>query len=432
MVTSTVPAETAGLVAVTWVALLTVKLEAACVPKLTAVAPVRFVPVMVTVVPPPSGPEAGLTALTVGGGTTVRVAVLDVVPVPPLAAETGPLVLPYEPAVLLLTLTATLQLEPLATDPPARLRLPEPATPVAVPPQVVLSPLGVAITRLVGNVSLKATPVRATVLVPGLAMVIVRVETPLTALLVGLKALVMVGGATTAIEVVLEVVPLPPSVDEMAPVVLLWAPAALPVTLTTSVQLVLPARLRADRLTLALPAAAVGVPPQVPPSPLGVEITKPAGRVSLKPMPLTVVPLLGLAMVKVSVVEPLSGMEVAPKALLIVGGETTVRLAVPAPPEPPSLEVAVTELFLVPAVLPVTLTTTVQLAPAVSVAPDRLTLVAPPVAVMVPLPAQVPVTPGVEATPRSEGRVSVKPIPVRAIVLVPGLVTVKVRVVDPL
>src|SRR5581483_7889136 len=114
------------------------------------------------------------------------------------------------------------------------------------------------------------------------------------------------------------------------------------------------------------------------------------------------------------------------------GGETTVSLAVPAPPEPPSLEVAVTGLFLVPAVLPVTLTTTVPLSPAVSVAPDRLTLVAPPVAVMVPFPAQVPVTPGVEAPPRPEGRVSVKPIPVRAIVLVPGLVTVKVRVVDPL
>ena len=39
-------------------------------PKLTAVAPVKLVPVMVTVVPPVVGPVSGLTAVTVGGGRT--------------------------------------------------------------------------------------------------------------------------------------------------------------------------------------------------------------------------------------------------------------------------------------------------------------------------------------------------------------------------
>ena len=51
-VMSTVPAEPAGAVAVIWVALLTVKLVALVAPNLTAVAPVKLVPVIVTVVPP--------------------------------------------------------------------------------------------------------------------------------------------------------------------------------------------------------------------------------------------------------------------------------------------------------------------------------------------------------------------------------------------
>ena len=37
-------------------------------PKLTAVAPVKLVPVMVTTVPPAVGPLLGLTPVTVGGG----------------------------------------------------------------------------------------------------------------------------------------------------------------------------------------------------------------------------------------------------------------------------------------------------------------------------------------------------------------------------
>ena len=49
------------------VALFTVKLVAGVEPKSTAVAPVKFVPVMVTVVPPAAGPLVGLKAVTVGG-----------------------------------------------------------------------------------------------------------------------------------------------------------------------------------------------------------------------------------------------------------------------------------------------------------------------------------------------------------------------------
>jgi hypothetical protein len=41
-------------------------LVAATVPKFTAVAPVRFVPVIVMLVPPATGPEVGLIDVTVG------------------------------------------------------------------------------------------------------------------------------------------------------------------------------------------------------------------------------------------------------------------------------------------------------------------------------------------------------------------------------
>ncbi len=56
----------AGAVAVIWVALTTVKLVAAVAPKATAVAPVKPVPVITTLVPPPLPPEAGAIPVTVG------------------------------------------------------------------------------------------------------------------------------------------------------------------------------------------------------------------------------------------------------------------------------------------------------------------------------------------------------------------------------
>ncbi len=67
-VTSTGPTGPAGAVAVMLVALLTVK-TAAVAPNLTALAPVKFVPVTVTEVPPVLTPDSGLTPVTTGVGT---------------------------------------------------------------------------------------------------------------------------------------------------------------------------------------------------------------------------------------------------------------------------------------------------------------------------------------------------------------------------
>ena len=65
-VTSTIPAVYAGLVAVIEVALTTVTPVAAVVPKFTAVAPRRFVPEIVTEVPPAVEPDIGVMPVTVG------------------------------------------------------------------------------------------------------------------------------------------------------------------------------------------------------------------------------------------------------------------------------------------------------------------------------------------------------------------------------
>ena len=54
--------------------------------------------------------------------------------------------------------------------------------------------------------------------------------------------------------------------------------------------------------------------------PFGVETTRPAGSVSLNPTPVRAVALLLFWMVKVKLVEPFSGIEAAPNALMMIGG----------------------------------------------------------------------------------------------------------------
>ena len=64
--TSYAPAVAAGVMAVIWVALATVTDVAAVEPNITADAPVKFVPVMITLVPPAIGPLLGVTDVIVG------------------------------------------------------------------------------------------------------------------------------------------------------------------------------------------------------------------------------------------------------------------------------------------------------------------------------------------------------------------------------
>jgi len=80
-VTVTVPATPVGEVAVIEVAETTTTFVAELAPNFTAVAPVKSVPVMVTEVPPAAGPLVGLSDVTVGAATYVKLTrLLDVPP----------------------------------------------------------------------------------------------------------------------------------------------------------------------------------------------------------------------------------------------------------------------------------------------------------------------------------------------------------------
>ena len=74
VVTLTVTEPTpAAVTAVICVAELTTKLAALVPPNWTAVAPVKPVPVMTTLVPPAAGPDVGASPVTVGAGMNVNV-----------------------------------------------------------------------------------------------------------------------------------------------------------------------------------------------------------------------------------------------------------------------------------------------------------------------------------------------------------------------
>ena len=120
---------------------------------------------------------------------TVSVAVLLVVPVPPFVELTTPVMSLFTPTVVPVTFNEIVQVVPgVVMMPPVRLMLPEPAFAVTVPPQLFVSPFGVATTNPVGKVSARATPVSATVLAVGFVSVKVNVVVPPTATVVGLNA----------------------------------------------------------------------------------------------------------------------------------------------------------------------------------------------------------------------------------------------------
>src|SRR5215471_18056454 len=265
----------------------------------------------------------------------------------------APVVLLASPSTVPFTSTLKVHEALCATLPPDRLITPVPAVAVTVPPQVLLT-FGVLDTTsvalpgppLTGSVSLKATPVRsAAAVVFGLLMVKVSVEVPFNGMLVGLNALLIVGGATTVIEA-FEVLPVPALV-EVACTLLFLTPAVVPWTSTETVQLAPGARLTPVRLTDEEPPTPVAVPPQVLVR-FGVEATtRPAGKLSVKATPFSVKLTLVLLMVKVRLVVPFNGMVAAPKALAIVGGLMTVRLSleVDCAPVPAAVELIVTLLL---------------------------------------------------------------------------------------
>lgn len=176
--------------------------------------------------------------------------------------------------------------------PPVNDMLPEPATAVAVPPQVLVIPFGVATTIPAGSVSVKATPVSATALAAGFVTVKVSDVVPFNGMFEEPKALA-IEGADTTLMLADAVPPVPPSVEVTFPVVLFFVPALVPVTFTANVHDVDCASDAPVRLTTFVAWVAVIVPPPHDPvSPFGVEITKPAGKVSVNPVPVSEVVVL--------------------------------------------------------------------------------------------------------------------------------------------
>src|ERR1051326_2455295 len=171
------------------------------------------------------------------------------------------------------------------------------------------------------------------------------------------NALAMLGGPITVMLAVLLVAPAPLSFDEIGPVVLFCTPACTPVTFKLMVHEPFAASDPPERLMEPDPAAAVVVPPQVLESPLGVATTKPDGSESVNVTPVSAKLVFGLLMLKVNDVLAFSRMLAAPKALLIVGGVPTVRLALAVLPVPPFVEVTFPVVLVYwPAAAPVTVT----------------------------------------------------------------------------
>src|SRR4051812_7429271 len=128
--------------------------------------------------------------------------------------------------------------------------------------------------------SLTATPVRLPGLAAGLVTVIVSVDVPPAAMDVGENDLVTVGAVYTS-SVAVAAEPLGPAEVCSAPMgmVLTFAPAVVPVTLTMTVQPV--AGIDVPLATVKLPAPAVAVTPaQVPVLP-AVPMVRPAGKESV-------------------------------------------------------------------------------------------------------------------------------------------------------
>src|SRR6476646_5881398 len=298
-------------------------------------------------------PFSGITAapkalVMVGGVATLKFAEA-VFPVPPLVEVTLPVVLVNWPAAAPVTVTENWHWLLAAIVAPLR-AMPVGAVVVRVPPQTVAEAF--ATVRPVGSVSVNATPVRETAFAAGLVIVNVSDAVAFRAMFDGLNTLAIDGGATTLM-LAEAVPPVPPSVEVTLPVVLFCWPAAVPVTLTENVQEALAAIVPPLRLIVFVPAVAVIVPPpQVPVRPFGVETTRPAGNVSLKPTPVSATVVLLFWIVKVKLVEPFSGMLDAPNALVMTGGATTVIEALEVFPVPALVEVTWTLLFFTPAVVP--------------------------------------------------------------------------------
>src|SRR5258708_10289154 len=174
------------------------------------------------------------------------------------------------------------------------------------------------------------------------------------------------------------VFPAPASLEVPLPVVLFFNPALVPLTLTENVHEAFAAKLEPDRPILPPPAIAAIVPAgQAPLNPFGVATTTPAGRTSVKLMPVSCEMIFGFGIVKVRLVDPPMELEEAPNETTSEGGVATIRVAAAAAPAALWLDVTVLVISTIcPTVLACMRIGTMQEAPAASVTLLKLNPVA--------------------------------------------------------
>src|SRR5262249_55211541 len=158
-----------------------------------------------------------------GGAITVRLAVA-VLPVPPSLEVTLPVVLMKAPGAPPVTVTLNWHVPLAATVAPLK-EIPVGDVVVRGPPHTVEELL--ATVSPGGGVSVTPTPVKGIVLGAGLVIVNCSDVVAFCAIVVGLNALAMDGGAIT-VTVSVAVLPVPPLVEVTFPVVFVYAPAVAP------------------------------------------------------------------------------------------------------------------------------------------------------------------------------------------------------------
>jgi hypothetical protein len=216
----------------------------------------------------------------------------------------------------------TVQDAPGARVEPVKLAEKDPATAVAVPPQVEIRFVGAATRSPAGRKSVNAIPLSVEFTL-GLVTVKVRLVVPFTGIVATPKAFVIVGGLMT-VKVAELVFPLPASVESMV-TLLLRTPSLVPCTFTVIVQ---GPTGKAAFVKLMVPAPAVAVTePAQPFTTLGVvATTKFAGNVSVKlALIATVFPFV---MLNVRVLGAFTATVSGLKLLVIAGGCKIVMSAV--------------------------------------------------------------------------------------------------------
>lgn len=213
--------------------------------------------------------------LTDGGATISRLAVAEF-PVPASLLVTAEVVLFAVPATFPVTFTENVQLPAAISVPPVRL-IPLPEAAIVPVPQLPVSPFGLDTARLLGKVSVKPTPLSATVAF-GFVTVKLRLVVPFSGMLDAPNDLLNDGGASTVM-LAMAVFPVP-ALLELTVALLFLTPAVVPSTVVETEQLAPAARLPPLRLSVPPPLLTVAVPPQVLVADVP-ETIKPAGKTSV-------------------------------------------------------------------------------------------------------------------------------------------------------